>query len=213
MPTFGRLLAGAGAITINDHIAGGEFTCPDAGQKADSITVWLKQVSAVAANYKCMLYKASDNSLVGTTEERNILLPAGVSEQTFNFVTPPSIENENYIITVWSDDWRGNLSVQWTGVDTVRGDAEVYNGAPAIFADDEYEGNSEAAIYCTYSSAGGGSVSNVSLISLGLGAWLAIQKKKKRMKKSVLAKKIAREAMKPMVRYLKKVDEAIKKAV
>jgi len=69
------------------------------------------------------------------------------------------------------------------------------------------------SIYATYSPLGGGSVSNVSLIALGLGAWLAIQKKKKRMKKSVLAKKIARDAMKPMVRYLKKVDDAIKKAV
>jgi len=59
----------------------------------------------------------------------------------------------------------------------------------------------------------GGSSPNISLISLALGASLAIQKKKKRMKKSVLAKKIGRAAMKPMVKYLKKVDEAIKKAV
>jgi len=71
----------------------------------------------------------------------------------------------------------------------------------------------EYSIYAEYTPSGGASISNVSLIALGLGAWLAIQKKKKRMKKSVLAKKIAREAMKPMVKYLKKVDEAIKKAV
>jgi len=75
------------------------------------------------------------------------------------------------------------------------------------------QNNKEMSIYATYTPIVNGSISNVSLISLGLGAWLAIQKKKKRMKKSVLAKKIARDAMKPMVKYFKKVDEAIKKAV
>jgi len=215
MATFGYTTKGtAGETTVAERMFAGRFTLTEDGV-ITKITAYL----IAREKMKITIYNddggspGSPTTLEATTNEVDVPL-ATDGWVDFTFAVNPTLPAGIYHLAILGSNIGTQKIVYDAGaVEQCHYKDITYDGAPDPFGASTHL-DRVYSIYATYTpSLGGGSVSNVSLISLGLGAWLAMQKKKKRMKKSVLAKKIAREAMKPMVKYLKKVDEAIKKAV
>ena len=155
MVTFGETGAGAGNVTIaNGRIAGGKFTCPEAGT-ADSIS-FRTSGDGAAHDYKCALYKASDMSLVKATEENNATFHAWNVDYTCNFLAvKPTLSAQDYIIAAWVDAAH-DISYSWSGTRLIRYDDEAYDGFPATFADSELAQDAKLmTIYCTYTAGGG----------------------------------------------------------
>ena len=151
-PTFGYESIPSTSYFIENKIAGSWFTCPESGT-ADSITVY---AGAGGASYfpvhlKCGIYKKSDNSFVGGTEEqyyedRN----SGFYYEdwyTFNFQSPkPSLENIDYYLVLWTDN-----SVEFPyDTETGKGadDYETYGTWPDPWS--PVSRDRKFGIYCTY---------------------------------------------------------------
>lgn len=106
---FGNDHAGnSGFTVISNVITGGVFTFSGGdGYKADSITANLAQggPNAYTHHIKCALYRYSDLSLIGVTEEKVITdLVASQVWVTFNFITPPMlVNNTEYLLCIWAD--------------------------------------------------------------------------------------------------------------
>jgi hypothetical protein len=85
------------------YIKGSIFTCPNNGT-AQSITVALKRYVAGSDKFRCAIYKHSDLTLIGNTEERTLSLTTSFAWYTFNFNDPkPNLTvNEVYILVVWA---------------------------------------------------------------------------------------------------------------
>jgi len=207
MATFGKLIKGTLSVTSPIYCYLTEYVLP-----VDATIIklygWFQNFNAYAVDGSIAVYDGVNRQV-----EKTVSIPpssdgfvSGVVSKalvagTYGLALKPMKSN----VTVFYDT---NPFVCYLDVGLAEGDP-----CPVVFGRDAGPVNRDYSVYAEYTPLGGGSISNSSLIALGLGAWLALQKKKKRMKKSVLAKKIARDAMKPMVKYFKKVDEAIKKAV
>jgi len=146
-PTFGYETAGGSSQSVANRISGSWFTCPESGT-ADSIS--LAAAGTVSrVHSKCAIYKKSDNSLVGVTDEKE-----GVSSgwNTYSFSTSPSLSNIDYYLVAWSDAYFGQgVDLRY---DTASGkggyEARTYNGFP-----DPWSPTSEDriySIYCTYTT-------------------------------------------------------------
>jgi len=210
MATFGKTVKGGSSTTISERLFGTKATLP-VDAVITKMTAYIK-TAVTAQKYKLCIYAdvaGSPAGLEAVTIERS--LSSQDQDEDFLFASNPTLAAGDYWLGIMSDGV-GSGIIYYDGVGNTEYKNITYNAPPNPFGASTSLVR-EYTIYATYTPLGGGSVSNVSLISLGLGAWLALQKKKKRMKKSVLAARIARDAMKPMVKYFKKVDEAIKKAV
>lgn len=145
-PNFGEEGEGAASNSLGNRIRGIKATCPETGT-ADSITAELSNWNA-GKKVKCALHKTSDNSFVGTTEERS---EGGADGwYVFNFVAPkPNLENIEYYIGAWSSYYTYLYWVSGIGFS----DPETYNGFPDPL---NPVANSERySIYCSYTTVGG----------------------------------------------------------
>lgn len=131
--------------TLGNKIVGSGFACPEGGV-ADSITVWLQGWSS-GEKVKCAIYKKSDATLVGSTQERS----DGGDEGWFTFIfsdPKPSIEADNYALCVWSD------STMYTFYESAGSLCKYYQALTYDSWDDPFEGSTTGTalymIYCTY---------------------------------------------------------------
>jgi len=159
-PTFGYETNGGSSLDGGDRISGSWFTCPEAGT-ADSITAYLSRWghwSGYHDEVKCAIYKKSDNSLVGESEEWYNEGWYGPDWHTFNFPTPkPSLQNIDYYLVVWSlkSDYNHGMYIYYDS-ETNKGAYQTltYNSFP-----DPWSPTSEDkiySIYCTYTAGAAG---------------------------------------------------------
>jgi hypothetical protein len=156
-PNFGYQTIGASASDMESggvgYIKGSIFPIPDAGT-ADSITVALKRYVAGSDTFKCAIYKHSDLSLVGVTEEKILSMTTSFAWYTFNFNAPkPSLTaNEVYILVVWAKYTTQYLYIAWDAGDTNQGHyrAVAYNSFPNPWSPAPYHDAHKYSIYCTY---------------------------------------------------------------
>lgn len=157
--TFGyETLGTVGKTSLSGNIVGSIFTITEAGT-ADSITAGLILFSAtVTAKTKCAIYKHSDLSLVGVTEERTIAYPFPAAWYTFNFSAPkPSLTaSTEYILVAWASiiSGDGNPRLVYDDGDTNQGLNQViaYNDFPNPLVPSSYA-DRKHSIYCTYTTA------------------------------------------------------------
>lgn len=127
-----------------DKIYGAWFSCPEAGT-ADNITIYLYQGLGKTPKIKCAIYKKSDNSLVGSTEEWTIT--SGWDDwKTFDITSGGTLEADDYYLVVWNNDavW----SYYTAETDKSAYDSQLYGSWPdpwnPVTDDKKY------SIYCTY---------------------------------------------------------------
>lgn len=149
-PDFGFKTKGTTYTAITNKISGSHFPSGGTGT-AESITAYISN-GGYSSKFKFALYKHSDNSFVGGTEEKTLSIDGGWAGawQTLNFLAPkPNILNIEYWIEAWT-----NYGAMWfsAGVAGKAGiDTETYDGWP-----DPLVPSLEAkkfSIYCTYSTA------------------------------------------------------------
>jgi hypothetical protein len=97
MATFGYQTIGTQGSNWCGDILGTKFI--GASGIANSITAYLS-VFATDRKFKFAIYKTSDNSLVGQTEEGTGV--SGVGWQTLNFTTEVKISSIEYALVVWA---------------------------------------------------------------------------------------------------------------
>ena len=162
MATFGYTTIGGSNQLISaswqEAITGSIFTMPENGT-ADSITVSLKVITPCSRRTKCAIYKHSDLSLVGSTEEITISLTATQQFFTFNFITKPNlVSGEVYILEVWSEYLAGNAStyIAYHAGSASQGHLNPsynYNSFPNPQSSPTHY-DYEHSIYCTYTPGG-----------------------------------------------------------
>jgi hypothetical protein len=150
MGIFGSQNNGNATAFLENRIRGSEYTITEDGT-ADNITVNLWMTGPY--NLKCAIYKESDLSFVGETEER--ALGPGAAWFTFNFADPkPELDKDvSYILVVWSNATADACVVYYnslTGTSHMKRDDEVYNGWPNPLVLNENTANIDTSIYCTY---------------------------------------------------------------
>ena len=151
-PTFGYETAGASSTTFqSDNTRASWFTCPESGT-AQSITVYCTR-GWTSTSQKCAIYKKSDGSKIAETTETEVGTTA--EWYTFNFASPPDIENIDYWLLI---GWDAN-SIVWL---KLYWDSETGKGAyqsiqyPTL--PDPFEPtyrDRKFSIYCTYTAEGG----------------------------------------------------------
>lgn len=139
-------------FSIENTIVGSVFTAADSGW-ADSITAYL-QVTSSSKSVKCAIYKQSDLSLVGYTQERTIS-PSSISWQTFSFNEPkPNLTaGTQYILVAWSSSGYGDTLFyrQDGAIDQAYYDYVTYGSSWPDPFEVEAHGARSYCIYCTYS--------------------------------------------------------------
>lgn len=147
--------------TVEGYIFGLKAQMGPSSGIGQSITVRLGHYTTTAFQVKCALYRVSDNSLVGSTEEKTIV-GTGTRWYEFIFNDPkPSLSaNELYYICVWSStsDIAGEYcavsyesdiydpGVWWSG-------SEPYGSWPQPWGPPgEWGTRRTMSIYCTYVS-------------------------------------------------------------
>lgn len=148
---FGYDTTGGSSNSLKDKIRGSWFTCPESGT-AEKIVVYCKAwSSSYYGNAKCAIYKKSDDSLVGSTQEVYIDW-TDYAWTDFTFSDPkPSLANEDYYLVFWTENWS---FITYDDEDNKSGDdSEPYNGFPNPW--NPVTGNCKYSIYCTYTTAGG----------------------------------------------------------
>jgi len=153
-PNFGNKTLGTYAVaSIENRIIGSVFTLTESGT-ADSITVGLLRYAIVwTGRIKCAIYRHSDLSLVGVTEERTITTTTTATWYTFNFIAPkPSLTADDYILVVWGEDVAGETDLCFiAGVQVTEHYQNIaYNGFPNPLVPTHSASNDLACIYCTY---------------------------------------------------------------
>lgn len=145
--TFGNETIGASAGDIKDYIKGTKATCPESGT-AQNIIVHFPYTWDAGEKIKCALFKESDYSLVGVTEERDDGGSAGW--YTFSFADPkPSLSNIDYNIVVWSDSFV-YISQTSSVIQNARFQSLSYNSFPNPWIPSK--SYTKYSIYCTYTS-------------------------------------------------------------
>jgi len=152
-PNFGYESEGASthSWTGGDDLAGCVFTSPNAG-KAMKIVVWLHTATDVWQNYKCAIYKDSDLSYVGGTEEVEVHAYPLFEQVDFSFSEPyPELEaSTDYILCVWGEGDYVTAYQTTASYETCR-DIEAYNGFPSAYVKNDTYANEKMSIYCSYS--------------------------------------------------------------
>lgn len=144
-------------ITPTGSIRGAGYACGEVGT-ADSIAAYMDMYDS-GVKSKAALYKKSDASLVGTSNENT---GDGVTGwRTWLFSVPkPSLVATDYVLCLWSDGAAGTFGVASKDLTTYRYyKIQVYNNYPNPF--NGTTGNSlnyHLSIYCNYTPAGGLSI-------------------------------------------------------
>jgi len=152
-PTFGYEAAGGSYSALNSNCLYGfrPFACSESGT-ATSIS-WYG-LFWMGGNAKCALYKDSDDSLVGYTEEKSI----GTSPQwwTHNIVSGGTLTATDYILTVWANDAWVMFYDSVSGYNAAYREL-TYDGFPDPAGWDSKQGypDQKFSIYCTYTAAAG----------------------------------------------------------
>jgi len=147
-PTFGYTTAGGSFDEIADDIRGSVFTIAENGQ-AQSIT-WYGRYGTSGTKVKCAIYKHSDLSLVGSTEE----IAGGTTVQwnTHNFAAPKPalIANTAYILVAWGQTATYLPRLHYDTGDTNQGheQALTYDSWPDPLV--PVHSTRKFSIYCTY---------------------------------------------------------------
>jgi len=147
---FGYEDLGGGLLSLEDQIQGQVFTITEDGD-AESISIalwgspWLGKI-------KCAIYKHSDLSLIGVTEEKIVFADSG-QWHTFNFTgTKPSlISGTAYILVAWAETQAGycRIGSNFVGGTTAgHVQAIAYNGYPNPLSPTDIA--YVCSIYCTY---------------------------------------------------------------
>lgn len=144
--TFGFETKGTSTTGDPDVIYGSLFTCQNSGI-AISITAWLTYING--GKIKFGIYKASDASLVGYTEEW-IATPGYDDWKTLVIVSGGIlVANTDYYLVSWQNTlWGVGLTYETTG-STSAYDSHVYDGFPNPWTQTAL-GDSKFAIFCTY---------------------------------------------------------------
>ena len=163
-PNFGYETIGTSSYYGANYIRGSVFTCPESGT-ADSISWYNKYAfSGVVKAVKCAIYKHSDLSFVGVTEE--LIAGAANTWITHNFTVPkPDLINTQYILVWWSRGSYAEIAYDTGETDQGHYQYLYYNSFPDPL--DPAHENCKYSIYCTYTVAGG--VANYQTVSDSLG--------------------------------------------
>jgi len=153
-PVFGYLESGASYEVVDDLIVGSVFTV-DEYCTTDSITAFINTAFGPPGDYKCMIYRANDSKLIGTTvEDYNVLQQGnpGISSwwAEFNFSDPkPVLESDTeYVLACWGSNSYCRLYYDLVDDSIGRYDSEVY-GVPPDPAD--FSNNNRLySIYCSF---------------------------------------------------------------
>lgn len=151
MPNFGNETKETEQDASYDYIIGSWYPCPEEGN-AESITVYLKQYGTDTPKVKCAIYKKSDNSLVGYTEEWT--LTAGWDDwKTFNIVWGGALEATDYYLVFWASTLPNKIKYC---ADLLSGKGATQNVAYNSFPNpwEPSTTNKKISIYCTYSTEG-----------------------------------------------------------
>jgi hypothetical protein len=143
--------------SVSDKICGSIFTANENG-RADNITAFINKDLMSPGPYTCMLYRASDEALIGTTTSDWVPLPrdgnfsSSSGWAVFNFTgTKPMLEQgTQYVITCWGDSEYSRVYYNESGTNgTGRYDDHTYGTSPPNPAD--FTNNSRYySIYCSY---------------------------------------------------------------
>jgi hypothetical protein len=173
-PNFGYETAGGTEKSCLNRITGSVFTTSESGT-ADSITAYIRATDPYYSEYgryKYAIYKHSDLSLVGVTEE-GVVPGGGFADawKTLNFTEPkPSLTASiEYILVSWG------LPGPQTDVEMHYNAGDVNQGHYQSLAYDTFPDplvptheNNKYSIYCTYTAAAVGIASKRLLVGVGL---------------------------------------------
>jgi len=154
---LGYTKAGGAYQCVHDNISGSIFTANEDG-RANNITAYINQCLNNPGPYKCMLYRANDSTLIGTTTENWVSLPQGIPVSSswwavFNFTgtKPLLVKGVQYVITCWGDSAYSRLYYDQSGDQTTGAyDAHVYGNPPnpaSFTPEPRYY-----SIYCSYTT-------------------------------------------------------------
>jgi hypothetical protein len=167
MPVFGNQNQESGSLYVSNFLRGTEFTCPQAGS-AQSITAYID--ASATGKIRFAIYKSSDDSLVGYTEEGTDL-PTGW--QALDIVSGGSLEAADYYLVAWANAaYKVAKKTQM-------------NGAYQSYSYDEHSGippnpwtkssaSAYFSIYCTYSTGGQTHYGSATLAGTGALAGSAV---------------------------------------
>ncbi|MFA5102238.1 MAG: M20/M25/M40 family metallo-hydrolase [Candidatus Thermoplasmatota archaeon] len=139
--------------SVDDRICGSVFTANEDG-RADNITVYIDQNFVETTHYKCMLYRANDSVLIGTTTENWSSLGGETTSPwwaVFNFTgtKPQLVKGTQYVITCWGNSTYSSVSYTDSNISgTGRYDHQSY-GTPPDPADFTNEPR-YYSLYCSY---------------------------------------------------------------
>ncbi len=156
---LGYTKAGHSHKCVYDNISGSVFTANEYGE-AQNITAHINLAYMSPGPYRCMLYQASNGTLIGNTTSDWEPLPTGNPElpstwwAVFNFTgeKPHLVKGTQYIITCWGDSPYSWVSYDDSGFS---GTGRYYNHS---YGDPPIQGNfiNESryySIYCGYTPA------------------------------------------------------------
>jgi len=164
MEIFGNQNVESSSLYVSNFLRGTKFTCSEAGT-AQSITAYID--TSATGKILFAIYKSSDSSLVGYTEEGTDL-PTGW--QTLDIVAGGTLEATDYYIVSWAN---AGYKVRYKS-QTYAGAymSKTYTGTPP----DPWSktlGSYMFSIYCTYSIGGGQTHYGAATLS-GTGALSAL---------------------------------------
>ncbi len=144
-----------GNFGVEDVISGGRFTMPAETGIAQSIKIHLAMDGAPspAIKMKCLIYKQSDWSYIGETEE--ITFSTQVQTwQTFNFITKPTLSaSVEYLLCLWCESSVGtNIFIRGrlSGGSGTERDGQTYGTAPNPLVPTIHTADDLYSIYCLY---------------------------------------------------------------
>jgi len=152
MPFFGHDGIGNIFRQAANSIKGTTFLTRESGW-AKTIVVWVFYSGYASARMKCALYRRSDLSLVGVTEEREFLLEDGVvtAWRHFIFTDSPRLEvDTKYVLVAWASNDCSITHIRTDDLDQgLEGEYMSYDGFPDP-ANVDYWGDKKFGIYCEY---------------------------------------------------------------
>jgi len=165
MAILGNNIAYSTMLLDNKNVIwGGRFTMPAKNGVAKSMTARYSapDIPAVPYKVKCLIYKQSDFSLVGETEELTISTALN-DWKTFRFITQPTlIANTEYLLCSWCENHTEvfRLTGQASGGSGYEGDSITYGTAPDPLVPTVHSTTRLISIYCNYNCFGHSTFNN-----------------------------------------------------
>lgn len=150
---LGYTKKGYSTQSVQNRISGSVFTANE-NARADNITAFINQNFLTLARHKCMLYRANDSTLVGTTTE-NWKSRGGLAASpwwaVFNFTgtKPLLIKGVQYVITCWGNNSLSGVYYDESNFATAGSYGSYTYGIPPTQANFTQEPK-YYSIYCSY---------------------------------------------------------------